>query len=236
MNKSIVEFNRSRFERVVKWCNANGVVPEESFLRVSEALLSGVGTYNFDIKNGKKAATDVTLNRNDLFIPFGIGMFIAFDGKNSAGNPDGKGTFYTFAPKAGTNQPIGFTKDDIDALYNGILSMNFGQTVINSAFPMLNFRHIPETQNVAIYDGANMVSANIQPQFDILDALYPLAPAYYMQGTEDIQIRVDFPASGANFALTTPSGVTVEPRLYLYLSGVLVKNAADKAKSSPLAL
>lgn len=236
MNKSLVFFNRERFEKVVKWCQQNGVVPEESVLRVSEALQSGVGTYMFDVKNGKKAATDVVLNRNDLFIPFGMGLFIAFDGSTSAGAPDGKGVLYPYAPKAGTNNPIGFANDDIDALYNGLMQISFGQVVINSSFPLINFKSIPETQNVAIYDGTELVSANIQPDFDIYKALYPLAPAYYMQGTEDINIRIDFNATGSDFTLTAPSGTEVAPRLYLYMSGVLVKNAAEKVKNNPLRL
>lgn len=236
-SKTNIFYNRERFQSVLDWAKKNDVVPEESILRVSQPLKNGNGRLSFDIKNGRKNEMDVTLDRNDLFIPNGFMVGIAFEKTDSFGNPLGSAPLHTYAPAAGSNTPVGFKTRDIEALYNGLMTIKFGQTVVNSSFPMLNFKHVPAVQPELSGTG----TLGMQAEFDMMDALYPLAPKYYIQGTEDIKIDINFNGVDADFtvceaATPTQASATYTPHVYLVMTGVLVKGAADKAKNNPLSL
>lgn len=236
--KSNIFFNRERFESVLKWCKQNGVVPEESILRVSQPLKDGNGQLSFDIKNGKRSQFDVVLDRNDLFIPTGCLVALAFEKTDSFGNPLGTAPLYTYPQKANAAVSCGFMTEDAEALYNGLMSIKFGQTVVNGSLPMLNFKHVPSTQPCLTGDGS---ADCVVPEFDLMDAIYPLAPKYYIQGTEDIKIDINFNGVGGNFkvaagAAPTTHDTTRTATVYLIMSGVLIKGAADKAKQNPLSI
>lgn len=225
---------QKRWQQVQSWCQKNGITPQESVIRIAVPLLNGVGTYEFNmLEQIRRYQSDKTLNRNDLFIPYNMGVLIGFEETNDDGSPKGKASLYSYAPKAGVQNPVGFMTDDIDALYNGMLHITMGQTQVNKAFPMLNFKRVPETQPIGIYNGEEFVSAGIQPEFNLEDALYELVPNYLFAGTEDINVNVTFPAAGSDFAVALASDTDVEdethtPFLYFYMTGVLVTNGAEK--------
>lgn len=226
-----------KWQSVQKWCAKNGIVAQESVIRVAVPLKDGKGLYDFNMleSNSRRFLSDITLNRNDLFIPYGMGMFVAFEEVDAAGNPLGKAPLYPYAPKAGVQNEYGFIGRDIEALYNGKLTISFGQTEVNKSFPMLQFKHVPETQPIGIYNGTAFVDSGIQPEFKLDDALYQLVPNYYFAGTEAIKISAEFEATGSDFSIAaaaTPTEATTErtPFLYFYMSGVLVVNGATAPK------
>lgn len=236
--RNSVLFNRKRFEQVVIFCQENNITPEESIIRVAQPLLNGTGTYFFDIKSDavKTTYSQVGLNRNDAFVPFAMSVMIAFEEVDDRDIPTGKAPLFSFAPKAGVAVPVGFKTRDIEALYNGTLQINFDQTVVNSSFPTLNFKHVPETQNVPVYNGTAMVSTGIEPEFDVMDCMYPLAPNYIFKGNTDTKIRLDFNATGSVFdcaeAGNSETSTKYKPFLYFVMNGVLIKNGAEKATNA----
>lgn len=228
-----------KWQSVQKWCRKNGITPQESVIRVAMPLIDGNGQYDFNIleSNSRRYLSDITLKRNDLFIPYGMQCFIAFEEVDEAGNPKGKAPMYPYAPKAGVQNSFGFMTEDIEALYNGLLTISFGQTEVNKSFPMLNFKHVPETQPVGIYDGKEFVNSGIQPEFKLDDVLYQDVPNYYFAGTEAIDIKVNFPANGSSFAIAaatapTEASTARKPFLYFYMAGVLVVSGANVPKVS----
>lgn len=236
MNQNL---KQKKWQSVQKWCAENNVTAQESVIRVAMPLIDGNGQYDFNIleSNSRRYLTDKTLNRNDLFIPYGMQCFIAFEEVDAAGNPKGKATMYPYAPKAGVQYAYGFMTEDIEALYNGMLTISFGQTEVNRSFPMLNFKHVPETQPIGIYNGTKFVNSGLQPEFKLDDVLYQDVPNYYFAGSEAISIKANFEANGSSFAIaagSAPTEVTTarKPFLYFYMAGVLVVNGADKPKVS----
>ena len=233
MNQNL---KQQKWQSVQKWCKANNITAQESLIRVAMPLQDGKGLYDFNIlESNTRRSTDKTLNRNDLFIPYGMSVFIAFEEVDAFGNPTGKAPLYPYAPKAGVQNEYGFMGSDIEALYNGQLSISFGQTEVNRAFPMLNFKNVPETQPFGIYDGTEFVNSGIQPEFMLDDVLYQLVPNYYFAGTEAIKISAEFEATGSSFAIaagTAPTEATTarKPFLYFFMSGVLVVNGAEAPK------
>lgn len=227
MSKQNIFFDRERFEKVQQWCKSHGVVPQISKLRVSEKLVNGQGNYRFDIKkeHANTLVGEVGLDRNDLFIPFSLGLLLNIDAVEATGK-----TPLMSYPVLASENADGFLKSDIEGLYNGILTILFDQTEINASFPLELFKHVPQTQPQA---GA------IVPEYDIQDILVPLAPAYYIQGTYDSKIAINFNGNGSDFSIAskaTPTEVdaTKCARVVLYMNGVLVKGAAEMAKSDPL--
>lgn len=237
MSKQNIFFDRERFEKVQAWCNANGVVPQISKLRVSQQLVNGQGLYRFDIKK-EQANTligEVGLDRNDLFIPFAIGAMLQIDGKEATG----KTPLLSYPVKASAAAD-GFMTDDIEALYNGTMTIIMDQTEVNASFPMELFKHVPQTQPCVLLDSSNAAkSTGLVAEYDIQDVLVPLAPAYYFQGTVDTKLSVTFNGNGSDFSVAsaatpTTADATKAARIVLYMSGVLVKGAAEKAKANPL--
>lgn len=238
MTKQNIFFNRERYEKTLAWCKANGIVPQESKLRVSVPLVNGMGQYEFDIK--EKADTiigDVSLNRNDLFIPYGFALALMFD----ENIPTGKSSLLSY-PILASKASEGFMTADAEAIYNGKLEIIIDQTQVNESFPTEVFRHVPETQPCVILDSDNnTVSTGLVPQFDMAEVMHPLAPAYFLQGTMDTKIKVTFNGNGSNFAIAstdnpTQASTTRSARLVFLSVGILVKNAADHAKLDALKL
>lgn len=222
-----------RWQQVQKWCKDNNIVPQESVIRVAVPLQNGQGNYEFGIlEQLRRFQNDKTLNRNDLFIPYNMGILIGFEETEANGTPKGKASLYSYAPKAGVQYPVGFMTDDIDALYNGMLTISMGQTQVNKAFPTLNFKRIPETQPIGIYDGTEFVNSGIEPEFDLTDALYDLIPNYLFAGNEEIKVNLSFNGTGSDFSVAlgatpTVADTTHTPFLYFYMTGVLVTNGAE---------
>ena len=90
---------QKKWQSVQKWCAENGVTAQESVIRVAVPLKDGKGLYDFNMleSNSRRFLSDITLNRNDLFIPYGMNIFIAFEEVDAMGNPTGKAPLYPYA-------------------------------------------------------------------------------------------------------------------------------------------
>lgn len=227
--KGNIIFDRNRFERVSAFCKRNGLVPQYSKIRLSQELKNGQGNYTFEVtgKNATTAVGDVALNRNDLFIPFSIGLFL----QNDTNVPSGKAPLLSYPVQLNSTIPHFQKPEDVEAIYNGLLEIKMDTTVVNESFPTEVFRIVPETQPVGVVAG--VVTSKVLPEFDLKDVMLPLAPEYYMQGTINTNINLSFNGNGANFGLcntgTDATNTTHKSRVVLLMFGVLVKNGADRA-------
>ena len=235
--KRNILFEKKRFNVVKKWCADNGIVPQISKLKITRDLEQGVGYMDFDLKSTQLATPgDVALNRNDVFIPFGLGLFLSFD----TATPSGKARLYSYAPMAGAHNPVGFMKSDIEALYNGTLTQTVDQTTIMQSFPCELFKHIGCNEPATCLDAeGNPVSVGIQGEYDLEDMMHPFTPEIVYQGTMDIKTAISFNANGSDFSVAlaatpTTKDETHKPRVTLMMIGVLVKNGATESRINDL--
>ena len=199
---------------------------EVSKLRVEEVLLTGVGRYEFDIKKeGIRNQYEQTLNRNDVFIPTRIALYVAL--QNNA--KPSKEILYSYIPvatsaEAPTIHKVGFTTDDANAIFNGKLTWQIQNGVLFSGYPTERFKHIPQTQGLfAVNSDDSVVNLGVQSEFSIDQCSEVAIPRIYIAGTQDHKIAVNFDAAGLDFSCT--EGYT--PKLVLYMDGFLVKGGTE---------
>lgn len=217
---------KDRFDKVfAQTGGTEEMYPQESKLRIAQPILDGKSQYIFDIKN---AVTDNVveqhLDRNDVFVMNQIGVLIGITEKAT-----GVQKLYSYAPKNdGVNpsvDPVGFKTDEIDSLYNGILSWNVDNKVMLAAYPMEKFLKIPRQQGAFVLDSNDAaVQEGIRPEWKIEDALSLFMPRYTIAGTRDHKIAINFPAAGLTFPLNS-ADYTAE--LVLYIDGFLVKGGCE---------
>ena len=217
---------KDRFDKVfAQTGGTEEMYPQESKLRISLPIVSGKSQYIFDIKN---AVTDNVveqhLDRNDVFVMNQIGVLIGIAHKTT-----GVQKLFSYAPKNDgvhpSVDPVGFTDDQIDTLYNGILSWNVDNKVMLAAYPMEKFLKIPRQQGAFVLDSNDAaVQEGIRPEWAIENALSLFMPRYTIAGTRDHKITVNIPAAGLTFAL---NDANYEASLVLYIDGFLVKGGCE---------
>lgn len=204
--------------------NKKGVFPQRTKLRIEKVLQNGIGQYNFDLKEAiANHLTTFELKRDDIIIPNAISFLIAISHKVNGTEVE---QLYSFAPKNdGVNPsvfPVGFVKDDIEALYNGYVQWTVGSTVAWENFPMEVFKKVFRQEGAFVLDSNDQpVQEGIQPEFDIEKMLHLLYAKYYVAGTQDHQMSVNFPAAGLDFSLND-SNYTA--KLVLYIDCWKIKN------------
>lgn len=219
---------RQRFQFVndeVKKVSGGQLFAEVSKLRVEETLISGVGRYEFDIKKeGVKNSYEKTLNRNDVFVPTRLALFVAI--QNDA--KPAKEVLFSYIPvNDGENpsvHPVGFKTSDANAIYNGYLSWLIQNGVLMSSFPTERFKHVPQTQGLFSLNGEGTdVNQGIQSEFSIDNCSEVAIPQLIIAGTQDHKISVNF--DGAGLDLSCTEGHTA--KLVLYMDGFLVKGGCQ---------
>ena len=87
---------------------------------------------------------------------------------------------------------------------------------------MENFLKIPRQQGAFVLDSQDAaIAEGIEPEFTIEDALELLYTKYFIAGTQDHVMTVNFDAAGLTFALND-SNYTA--KLVLYMDAFLIKN------------
>lgn len=221
-----------------------GIFVQRTKLRMELPILEGVGQYIFDIKKESFAngLTTFALKRDDIVIPNGIGIFIAISHKHPQTNTDIE-ELYSFAPKNDGVKPsvfpVGFTTDAIENLYNGFLQWTVGSTVAWENYAMENFKKVFRQQGAFVLSSEDAaVQEGIQPEHNIEDMLQPILAKYFVAGTQDHQMTVNFPAAGLQFPLNK-EGYTA--KLVLYWDCFKIKNGTKLINvgiddSNPLAV
>lgn len=213
------ELQRNRFTIVnnaVKEVSGGALFAEPSKLRIEVSLLNGVGRYHFDIKKeGIINAYEKGLNRNDVFVPSGIGLFVAIQSNEDPSTE----VLYPYIPvndgEAASVHSVGFLSGDANAIYNGTLEWLIQNGVLLSAYPTERFKKVPQTQGSA--------DKSLQSEWSIEDCIDTVIPQLIVAGTQDHRITVNFNAEGLDFAVT--AGHTA--KLVLYMDGFLVKGGCQ---------
>ena len=225
---NVADILRERFVKVnSEYQNATGskLYAEESKLRIEIPLQAGVGRYQFNIKKTDITnQREVSLDRNDVFIPNFMGLFIGIQ-DNSTPSAEVLSSYPLY--NDGTNPspyPVGFLNKDIEALYNGKFVWLIDNGILFSSFPTERFRKVPQTQGAFVLDSTDAaVNENIIPEWDIRKASEMMIPKLTIAGTRDHNISVNFDASGLTFPVTTDN----TPVLVLYMDGFLVKGGCE---------
>lgn len=210
--------------------NKQGVFWQRSKIRMALPILPGIGQYIFDLKKESLAngMTDFVLKRDDIIVPNGIGVFINI--YHMVGNTK-VGQLYSFAPKNdGVNPsvfPVGFKTDSIENLYSGNMSWQVGSTMAWENYAMESFKKVFRQQGAYVLNSNNdAVQECIQPEFDIKNMLEIVLAKYYVAGTQDHTITINFPAAGLDFTLCDKNGDTTDYKaeLVLYYDVFKLKN------------
>ena len=82
-NQIIAPYLRKRWEYANKKVKAldSSLFPQSSYIRIDQKLSNGVGNYVFDPmrQNGQQGTYGQLLNRNDLFLMYGIGLLLSYE-------------------------------------------------------------------------------------------------------------------------------------------------------------
>ena len=234
INKIIKERQDKIMAQIAKSGLAGKVFPEMSLIRLHQEMKDGTSVYTFNIKdpNVDHIVTH-SLDRNDVFIPnlWAIRQVL----KNTV---TGEIRAFTFTPQYdGTNPSIhtvGFATADADAMWNGTVQWILDNNVAMSAYPMVNFKKVPETQGLFVLDSNDApVQEGIQIEHNINDDLELLYSKYQICGTRDHKITLAFDAANKSFGLESQlSGddakANWKPYVELIMLGFLVKGGCEQ--------
>lgn len=214
MIRNNASLQRQTFDMLQKKFPAKEVAPH--FLRTEVVLKNNINKYKFDHRSlGGESSTEIKLDRNDLvYVTCILLGWIECTEGNEAVAP-----IKTYAP-AGS---------DLEALYNGFLSLKTGAKVNFEALSCLNFKFIPQQQEEfrTSTSGTGMDAVqhdmHLLDQFNFMDAAYAGVEDIYLHGTKSHEITVEYPTK-ANMSVEPASG---ERKLVLILNGFIIKNGAD---------
>lgn len=221
---------KERFDKIFDQIEAAGVPfssavhPEESKIRIELPLVNGQSQYVFNIKKAVESPREVSLDRNDVFVPNTWGVLL---GLRSDANPQIEHLFSFVPVNDGTNPsvfPVGFQTNAAEAIYAGFVQWIIDSNVMISAYGTEKFKYVPETQGAFVLDSSdNAVAEGIQLEYNLDDMMPLLMERITICGTRDHKITLNFDASGLTFPVTT--GYT--PYLVLLMDGVLIKGGCE---------
>lgn len=224
MNNEQVMIIKDRLNKLMDQLAGTGLWPEQSKIRLSLPIKDGKGQYIYNLKDAGDGINTFGLDRNDVFIMSYIGALIEF-----VDNTTGVRHEFSFAPIASTDDaptvfPVGFLNDQINKMYTGYMQWLLDNQVMLSAYPMENFKKVPETQGAFVLNSNDEpVQEGIQVEGGIYDKLALVYPKYTIAGTRDHKISINFDAS----KLTVPCTEGYTANLVLYIDGFLVKGGSE---------
>lgn len=216
MAQFTTDLERQRFEYInnlVSSYSGGKCYAEVSKIRIEETLIDGVGQYRFDIKKSDiKNNREVSLNRNDVFVPTCITVYVAVQDDDKPACEE----LFAYIPIAGEGSihPVGFLNGDANAIYNGKLQWQIQNGVLFSSYPTERFKYVPQTQGSANKE---------QSEFSTKETTDVAIPRIYVAGTMDHRITLNFDAQGLTFGCT--EGHT--PKLVFYMEGFLVVGGTE---------
>lgn len=189
------------------------LMPAPSYLRVEATLQNSRSNYVFDVKkNGNESATEVKLDRNDLFVITDLAFYLIAQDSTKVGRE----ILETYNNETTFPPVTGFDPKDLEAVYNGKFSLKLGTIVNIEGMSMQHFKYVPQTQRSA---------AGNRNQYSQRDASYALGSLIYLRGTNDITVTVDIPTY-AGIALQSQTA-NVNHKLVFHPYGYLIKGAAN---------
>ena len=157
-NQVIAPFLRKRWEHANNKVKAlsSELFPQSSYLRIDQVLSNGVGNYRFDPmkQNGQEGRYGKLWKRNDLFLTFGIGLFLNYE---LTANPGAAVLATSLSDLVAKAKVMGSTDTipvDLQAVYNGSLRLQTGTTVTFDALETSIFNISHQAANSGETDAA----------------------------------------------------------------------------------
>lgn len=128
-----------------------GIITTPSYLRLEQtatAVATSVINFNTLDTSGTKTVTERRLKLNDTFTVTDMAFYIIADTAAAVNAPTdsdrAKARMYTYPNPNAT--PIGAKADELEAIYNGYLSLKIDSTTFIDSFPMRSFYRVGTSQ------------------------------------------------------------------------------------------
>ena len=223
-NQVISPYLRKRYEAAAKKIRSvnSTLFPQSSYLRVDQVLSNGIGNYKFDPmrQNGQQGRYGQLLNRNDLFLAYGMGLFLTYE---LTANPGTAVLATSLSDLIAKVKVMGSTDTipvDLQSVYNGSLRLQTGTTVNLEAFETSVFNISHQVAN-----SGNDTTAVVSLDSSVSDEIFYTPEMIAFAGNKEQSFQLQFPCS--NTAVFQPaSSPKGQIGLSLILFGFLVKNGS----------
>jgi hypothetical protein len=191
----VLKNNQSTYTFDFKTKDPSGTSTTEQLLAVTDSF--GANTLMFGIvaRNKNRPSANVLLSYPNLEV-----IAQAFNGSSAD------------VPTAPAKQSV----NDLEAIYNGIASLQIGTNSIFDGLDMRRFRHVPATQQGVFASKA---------QADYLDGAVAIEPQLFLDGTQANRLSVTVPTF--NGMAIEPDNADFQLVLVVVASGFRVQGGSD---------
>lgn len=195
-----------------------------SALRAETVLTNANPNVSFNIKRGVVAPspTEVLLDNNDAFCVTHMGLFLTAE--STTQTLKGVASLQTYPnpiifPAVAAGASSAFVPGNLEAVYNGSLSVKVGTKELIPALDTIRFRRVPQTQKSA---------ATNSTEFDFEDSIIRITPNLTLKGNQENVIGLRLPNATEIEARTAGT----ENRVVLYLKGFVVKGGSSAGREA----
>ena len=218
---------RITFNKLVAMYQPHGIVPAPHYLRIEQLLTNDKSRYTFNFKqDNSDSRTESKLDKNDRFCVTGLSLLLLREDAAKIG-----GQALQSFPNAQVFTAVAgeFVPADLEAVYNGALSLKTGSVINIDKLPALAFRKVPRTQAQALAGGF------VYNEFNLDDVLYVGAEDITLDGGKTQVFEFELPTFAS---MKIASGATnvaagVSHKLVLFCTGYILKGAGDKNITIP---
>jgi hypothetical protein len=185
-------------EKAAQYAKA-GVITTPSYLRLeltANTVATSVLNFNTLDTSGTKTVTERRLKLNDTFTITDIAFYIIADTAATVNAPTdsqrAKARMYTYPNP--TVAAIGATADDLEAIYNGFLSLRIDSTTFIDSLPMRQFYRVGTSQ--AGYLGGTGGVAIARDEWPLMNyGRAELLPSIELNGQANIEWSISLPTA-----------------------------------------
>ena len=157
-----------------------GVIPVPSSIRRQVVLKNNASNYEFFFDDNKGENTEVSLSKQDTFVITDLGFYLAKEPNNKKGS----GIFQTYVNTTYFPPVAGFDPNDLQTIYNGVMSSKTDNTTLYEKFAMDNFMFVPQAQQSLAISKSQRNSSDGRVEID---------PLIYFDGRRKNSITVSIP-------------------------------------------
>jgi hypothetical protein len=213
-------------EKAAQYAKA-GVITTPSYLRLeltANTVATSVLNFNTLDTSGTKTVTERRLKLNDTFTITDIAFYIICDTSATINAPTdserAKAKIYSYPNPSVTG--ITTKADELEAIYNGFLSLRIDSTTFIDSLPMRQFYRVGTSQQVAAATNQNGIARDEWPLMNYGRA--ELLPSIELNGQANIEWAISLPTAQDLSAVT---GTTTFIGFALVLNGFLNQGAAS---------
>jgi len=218
--------NQSLYNEKASQYAKQGIITTPSYLRLevtANAVATSVINFNTLDTSGTKTVTERRLKLNDTFTVTDMAFYIIADTATAVNAPSdsdrAKARMYTYPN--GNATAIGAKSDELEAIYNGFLSLKIDSTTFIDSFPMRSFYRVGTSQQVTAATNQNGIARDEWPLMNY--GRSELLPSLELNGQANIEWSITLPVAQD---LGAP-GTTNFIAFGLILNGFLNQGAAS---------